>query len=127
MSDSEISNSEITTPIPNHIELRYTIPSLENKLNIMNIIESVKDNKQNKIIMKNLVKKSSITGSNAIPSQYYHKQYEVNDTTANAHRHHTSSHYVMAGGVQFQRGCRLKGVVSRHSRQAAIRNGKQTK
>jgi len=62
--------------------------------------------------------------SKVIPSQYYHKKDVVNDTTANANRHHTSSHYVMAGGVQFQRGCRVKGVVSRHSRQAAIRNGK---
>jgi hypothetical protein len=127
MSNQEMSNQEMSNPIPNHIELRYTVPSLDNKLNMMNIIESVKDKKQNKIIMKNLVKNSSITGSNASPSQYYHKKDEVNDTTANAYRHHTSSHYVMAGGVQFQRGCRLKGVVSRHSRQAAIRNGKQTK
>ena len=47
--------------------------------------------------------------------------------TANANRHHASSHYVMAGGVQFQRGCRVKGVVSRHSRQAAIRNRNKNK
>jgi len=116
---------ELITPI--HTELRYTIPSLENKLNMMNIIESVKDKKQNKIMIKNLVKETNISGSNAIPSQYYHKKDVVNDTTANAHRHHTGSHYVMAGGVQFQRGCRVKGVVSRHSKQAAIRNGKQYK
>lgn len=122
-----MNDLELHTSMPNTVELRYTIPSLENKLNMMNIIESVKDKKQNKIMMKNLVKDSGISGSNAIPSQFYHKKDEVNDTTANAYRHHTSSHYVMAGGVQFQRGCRLKGVVSRHSRQAAIRNGKQSK
>ena len=122
-----MNDLELHTSMPNPVELRYTIPSLENKLNMMNIIESVKDKKQNKIMMKNLVKDSSISSSNAIPSQYYHKKDVVNDTTANAHRHHTGSHYVMAGGVQFQRGCRVKGVVSRHSRQAAVRNGKQTK
>ena len=122
-----MNDLELDTSMPNTVELRYTIPSLENKLNMMNIIESVKDKKQNKIMMKNLVKDSSISSSNAIPSQFYHKKDEVNDTTANAYRHHTSSHYVMAGGVQFQRGCRVKGVVSRHSRQAAIRNGKQSK
>lgn len=122
-----MNDLELNPSMPNTVELRYTIPSLENKLNMMNIIESVKDKKQNKIMMKNLVKDSGISSSNAIPSQFYHKKDEVNDTTANAYRHHTSSHYVMAGGVQFQRGCRLKGVVSRHSRQAAIRNGKQSK
>ncbi len=117
------NNLELDTPIPNYTELRYTIPSLENKLNMMNMIESVKDKKQNKMIMNDLVKCASNSGSKAIPSQYYHKKYVVNDTTANANRHHTGSHYVMAGGVQFQRGCRIKGVVSRHSHQAAVRNG----
>lgn len=121
------NNLELETPIPNHTELRYTIPSLENKLNMMNMIESVKDKKQNKMILNDLIKGASNSDSNAIPSQYYHRRDTVNDTTANANRHHTSSHYVMAGGVQFQRGCRVKGVVSRHSRQAAVRNGKQTK
>jgi hypothetical protein len=122
-----MNDLELNPSMPNPVELRYTIPSLENKLNMMNIIESVKDKKQNKIMIKNLVKETNISGSNAIPSQYYHKKDVVNDTTANAYRHHTGSHYVMAGGVQFQRGCRVKGVVSRHSRQAAVRNGKQTK
>jgi hypothetical protein len=112
---------------PNHTELRYTIPSLENKQNMMNMVEYVKDKKQNKMIINELVKGGGISGSNAIPSQYNHKKDVVNDTTANANRHHTSSHYVMAGGVQFQRGCRVKGVVSRHSKQAAVRNGNKNK
>jgi len=66
-------------------------------------------------------------GSKAIASQYYHRQFETFDKTAAAVRHHTGSHYVMAGGVQFQRGERVKGVVSRHSKQAAVRNGKKSR
>ena len=114
---------ELDTPIPNNTELRYTIPY---KHNMLNIIETITDKKQNKIMIKNLVSASN-SGTNSIPSQYYHKKDVVNDTTANANRHHTSSHYVMACGVQFQRGCRVKGVVSRHSRQAAVRNGNKNK
>jgi len=122
-----MNNLELETTKPNYTELRYTIPSLENKLNMMNMVESVKNKKQNQIIINNLIKGASNTGSNAIPSQFYHKTDIVNDTTANANRHHTGSHYVMAGGVQFQRGCRLKNIVSRHSKQAAIRNGNKHK
>jgi len=66
-------------------------------------------------------------GCKALPSQYEHKADTTHDKTADAVRHHTSSHYHMAGGVQFQRGVRVKGVVSRHSKQAAIRNGKKSK
>jgi hypothetical protein len=62
-------------------------------------------------------------GSKALPSQYVHKQGAAFDSRMAENRHHTGSHYVMAGGVQFQRGVRVKGVVSRHSKQAAVRNG----
>lgn len=71
-------------------------------------------------------------GSKALPGQYYYKQNEAHDTTMSAVRHHFGaggggSHYHMAGSVQFQKGLRLKGVVSRHSKQAAVRNGKKMK
>ena len=106
------------------IELRFTIPSITNKLQLMNEISILTDKQKHRQLC-NKYNKSLIQNSNskAIPSQYNYKKDVVNDITANAIRHHTSSHYVMAGGVQFQRGCRIKGVVSRHSRQAAIRNG----
>jgi len=113
--------------IINDNEFRYTVPDLENKLLMMNKTELIASmRKQDKHHNKQIQCMTSINNaeSKVIPSQYYHKKDVVNDTTANANRHHTSSHYVMAGGVQFQRGCRVKGVVSRHSRQAAIRNGK---
>ena len=62
-------------------------------------------------------------GSKALPSQYHYKPGAAFDLRRAQNIHHTSSHYVMAGSKQFQRGVRVKGVVSRHSRQAALRNG----
>jgi hypothetical protein len=121
-------------PINEHIELRFTIPSITNKIQVMNELYLLTAKQKNKNLDKNRNKQlascsnfESDMGSKAIPSQYYHKKDVVNDVTANAVRHHTGSHYVMAGGVQFQRGCRVKGVVSRHSHQAAVRNGKNNK
>ena len=62
-------------------------------------------------------------GSKANPSTYYCKEKPAHDEYAAANVHHTGSHYVMAGTKQFLKGVRVKGVVSRHSKQAAIRNG----
>jgi len=71
-------------------------------------------------------------GVKAIASQYQHKQKEAHNEATAAIRHHWGaggggSHYHLAGSVQFQKGLRLKGVVSRHSHQAAVRNGKKSK
>ena len=124
-----IVNDPISDQI-NNKELRFTLPQLENKINLMNKIDSLKNKHNNHHINNNLAKYTSLKSnydSKIIPSQYHHKENVVNDTTANAYRHHTSSHYVMAGGSQFQKGSRVKGIVSRHSRQAAIRNGKKNK
>lgn len=62
-------------------------------------------------------------GSKALPAQYHFKEAPAFDLRMAQNRHHTGSHYVMAGSKQFQRGVRVKGVVSRHSKQAALRNG----
>jgi hypothetical protein len=80
-------------------------------------------------------------GSKALPAQYHFKEAPAFDLRMAQNRHHTGSHYVMAGNnnyfafhitphiiimagsKQFQRGVRVKGVVSRHSKQAALRNG----
>ena len=112
------AKTEEDKTIINYTELRYTIPTLQ-----VNNMEHMKKTNNTLNLSKYLVRETQ-SGSKAIASQYYHKKDMVHDITANANRHHTSSHYVMAGGVQFQRGCRVKGVVSRHSRQAAVRNGK---
>mmetsp|Transcript_2870 Transcript_2870/g.4627 ORF Transcript_2870/g.4627 Transcript_2870/m.4627 type:complete len:218 (-) Transcript_2870:572-1225(-) len=57
--------------------------------------------------------------SKAIPSQYVYKPDAADNAAKRAIVHHTGSHYHMAGSRQFQRGVRVKGVVSRHSTQGA--------
>jgi hypothetical protein len=57
--------------------------------------------------------------SKAIASQFVHKEKPADNAAARAIVHHTGSHYVMAGSKQFQKGLRIKGVVSRHSKQGA--------
>jgi hypothetical protein len=57
--------------------------------------------------------------SKAISSTYVHKEKHADNAAARAVVHHTGSHYVMAGGKQFQKGLRVKGVISRHSKQGA--------
>jgi hypothetical protein len=62
---------------------------------------------------------NSGNSSKALPSQFVHQPSPADNAAARAVVHHTGSHYHMAGGVQFQRGVRVKGVVSRHSKQGA--------
>jgi hypothetical protein len=57
--------------------------------------------------------------SKAIPSQYVYKPDTADNAAKRAVVHHTGSHYHMAGSKQFQRGVRVKGVISRHSKQGA--------
>jgi hypothetical protein len=61
---------------------------------------------------------------------HHYKSQAAPDNAANrAVVHHTSSQNVMAGSKQFQRGVRVKGVVSRNSKQGiklqAKRNAKR--
>jgi hypothetical protein len=57
--------------------------------------------------------------SKALPSQYVHQPKAADNAAKRAIVHHTGSHYVMAGSKQFQKGVRVKGVISRHSQQGA--------
>jgi hypothetical protein len=57
--------------------------------------------------------------SKAIPSAYVHKVDAADNAAKRAIVHHTGSHYHMAGSKQFQKGVRVKGVISRHSKQGA--------
>lgn len=64
----------------------------------------------------------------ALPAQYQYKESAAFDKTRAAVVHHFGgggggSHYHLAASKQFQKGLRLQGVVARHSKQAAIRNG----
>jgi hypothetical protein len=55
----------------------------------------------------------------AIPSQYVYKQDVADNAAKRAMVHHAGSHYHMAGSHQFQKGVRVQGVISRHSKQGA--------
>jgi hypothetical protein len=57
--------------------------------------------------------------SKALPAQFHHKIDVADNAAKRAIVHHTGSHYHMAGSKQFQRGVRVKGVISRHSKQGA--------
>jgi pre-60S factor REI1 len=67
--------------------------------------------------------------SKALAAQFVFKASFADNKHARALQHHGyggfggGAHYTMAGSKQFQRGVRIKGVVSRHSKQAAKRNG----
>ena len=55
----------------------------------------------------------------ALPSQFVYQPSPADNAAARAIVHHTGSHYHMAGSKQYQRGVRVKGVISRHSKQGA--------
>ena len=57
--------------------------------------------------------------SKALPAQFHAKMDVADNAAKRAIVHHTGSHYHMAGSKQFQRGVRVKGVISRHSKQGA--------
>jgi hypothetical protein len=63
------------------------------------------------------------------PVYYYTKPKAADNVANRAVVHHTASQNVMAGSKQFQKGVRVKGVVSRHSKQGiklqAKRNAKR--
>jgi hypothetical protein len=81
------------------------------------------DSRRKMVTRSLLFEQTKNQGSKANPSTYYHKESPAFDKVVAANVHHSSSHYVMAGSKQFLKGVRVQGVVSRHSRQAAIRNG----
>ena len=73
-----------------------------------------------------LVRAAAVAGGNskALPGQYTFKADFADNAAARAVVHHWGaggggSHYHMAGSKQFLKGVRVKGVVSRHSRQGA--------
>lgn len=78
-----------------------------------------KQNDYNKFLAQQHRMNKKGIGSKALPSQYHYKPDEADNAAKRAIVHHTGSHYHMAGSRQFQRGVRVKGVVSRHSTQGA--------
>ena len=99
----------------------------------LNINERNKDQARNRqLVQYAMMEANSTVGSKALPGQYHYKADAAHNAATSAIRHHFGaggggSHYHMAGSKQFQKGLRLDGIVSRHSRQAAVRNGKKSK
>ena len=77
------------------------------------------EKKKNQILLKNMM--SAKGNSKAIASQYSYRIDPADDPTRRAIVHHTGSHYVNAHSRAFKVGDKVKGLVARHSRQAAIR------
>lgn len=71
----------------------------------------------NKILGRQMARTKG--NSKAIASNFVHKEKAADNPAARAIVHHAGSHYHMAGSRQFQRGVRVKGVISRHSKQGA--------
>lgn len=74
---------------------------------------------------------SKHNSSKALASQFVFKANAAHDATARAEVHHFGgggggSHYNMAGSKQQMKGVKVKGVISRHSRQGAkVQGAKQ--
>jgi hypothetical protein len=84
------------------------------------LVDRERQLKMNKLLARGArMSKKTANASKAIASQFHYKEKPADNAAARAVVHHTGSHYHMAGGVQFQRGVRVKGVVSRHSKQGA--------
>jgi len=86
--------------------------------------------KQNRLLKQgDLWGSKNGNSSKANASTFVHKKDAAHNKRMAANVHHWGaggggSHYMMAGSKSVLKGNKAKGVVSRHSRQAAMRNGK---
>ena len=80
--------------------------------------------KRNQLLARTYVRNSRPNNrgntTKILPSQFLYQPSPADNAAARAIVHHTGSHYHMAGSKQYQRGVRVKGVISRHSKQGAI-------
>ena len=104
--------------IPYH-ETAIVVRRIEDRVKAA--IREVAAKEQENFDRKLLAKIAAVEKGNtkAIPSQYVFKQDVADNAAKRAVVHHTGSHYHMAGSRQFQKGVRVKGVISRHSKQGA--------
>ncbi len=89
-----VETTQTTTRLSNSV--LYSMSSLADK-------HAQKERYNNRKLVQLHMLEGSI-GSKALPSQFEHKADTTHDITASAVRHHTGSHYHMAGSVQFQKG-----------------------
>jgi hypothetical protein len=111
--ETEASNTTYTAPL--------AIRQIERQLRTgQDAVADQKQDKINKLLARSAAHATKSGGaSKALPSQYVHQPKAADNAAKRAVVHHTGSHYVMAGSKQFQKGVRVKGVISRHSQQGA--------
>jgi len=98
------------------------IRSIEDRLRAAQLSSAAvaREKANNKYLSKQAaIASRKVSSSKAIPSIYVYKPGAADNSAKRAIVHHTGSHYHMAGSRQFQKGVRVKGVVSRHSVQGA--------
>jgi hypothetical protein len=115
-NDQETEAAEAT-----HYTAPLAIRQIERQLRTgQDAVADQKQDKMNKLLARSAAHATKSGGaSKALPSQYVHQPKAADNAAKRAIVHHTGSHYVMAGSKQFQKGVRVKGVISRHSQQGA--------
>ena len=117
-SGKEDYNSEEDTTLGTSTEL--DIRRIEEQLKATEIrIDSLNKERDYNKYLADSAKFAKNGDSKAIPSNYVYQPSPADNAEKRAIVHHTGSHYHMAGSRQFQRGVRVKGVISRHSKQGA--------
>jgi hypothetical protein len=116
--------SPTTTPTTNLLAIRQIERQLRTGTN--QDLAGREQDKMNRLLARSAAHASKSGGNKALPSQYVHKPQAADNAAKRAIVHHTGSHYVMAGSKQFQKGVRVKGVISRHSKQGAVLQAKRT-
>jgi hypothetical protein len=82
-------------------------------------MEDIKNEQEDKKLLARLAHTTAKRNNKAISSQFVYQPNAADNAEKRAIVHHTGSHYHMAGSKQFQKGLRVKGVISRHSQQGA--------
>lgn len=120
-SSGDPSNGGSVLGYPNDIDRRLIRHGVSQQRLATSLLQRDEQLRRNQMLARSAARTMRTAGnsSKALPSQFVHQPSPADNAAARAIVHHTGSHYHMAGGVQFQRGVRVKGVVSRHSKQGA--------
>jgi hypothetical protein len=120
--ETEAANTDTSNTAAAAAAAPLAIRQIERQLRNGNGHDAVQDREQdkmNKLLARSAAHATKGGGSKALPSQFVHQPKAADNAAKRAVVHHTGSHYVMAGSKQFQKGVRVKGVISRHSQQGA--------
>ena len=122
-NQSNDSDTDVVVAPPLHRDpdaaLLRLAPLQPRSLGNRSLVDREAQLRHNRLLARSANVRKGNNSTKAIASQFVHKESPADNAARRAVVHHTGSHYVMAGGVQFQRGLRVPGVVSRHSKQGA--------